>query len=721
VRELVLYTISGLTTAGIYAITASGLTLTYATTGVFNFAHGAVGMMAAFVYWQLRFDWGVPAPLAFGIVLLVLAPLAGLVLERVVVRRLQGTSDVTNLVVTAAVLLGLVALALWVWDPHEFRTMRPLWSGRVVEWGIVRVPVNDLAVLAIAAAVAIGLGALLHGTRAGIAMRATVDDPTLATLVGSRPAVNGGLAWAIGTALAALAGILVAPKLSLSPLPITLLVVNAYAAAVIGRLRSLPLTFAGALVLGLLNDLGVGYLPKIDTGQQYLRGLVAVIPVVVLFVALVALPADQLRGTRPVRRRELVPCPTWPGTLALCAVTVAATGVVSTVLGAGDLFSFTKVWGLAIVGLSLVPLVGYAGKLSLCQLGFGAIGAVVVGHLGRDGNPLALVAGALVAGVVGAVVAIPALRLSGIYLALATAAFAVFLDRWIFTLPSFTVLGHRTTIFEDGSLAFARPDVGPLDLTGDRAFLIAGSVVFCLCLCAVVAIRRGPFGRRLLALKDSSAACSTLGIDVRATTLAVFALSAAIAGLGGGVYGMALRSAAATRFDFVTGVTLLLAVVVGGVASVGSALVAGVFLGGPTLANLFPEWSQLTAMTVALAGIGIGNHPEGIVAVLGPRWRPVARAPWVLGGLVAALGGAWALRLAEAIDTAGWAVASVVVLVATPAVAEAVVRRRAGPRPELVVQPEWWGLDEPFRPDQVELLDRELHLPELVARVRGAP
>ncbi|MCU1374653.1 MAG: inner-rane translocator, partial [Actinomycetia bacterium] len=262
-REFVLYTISGLTTASIYAITASGLTLTYTTTGVFNFAHGAVGMIAAFAYWQLRFGWGVPTLLSFAIVLLVLAPLVGLGLEKAIMRRLQGTSEVTKLVVTVAVMLGFVSLALWVWDPNTFRAVQPLWSGQVWAWGIVRVSYNDIAVLVLAAGVAVGLRLLLYRTRVGVAMRANVDDPNLAMLNGSRSVVNARVAWAIGTSLAALAGILVAPKLSLSPLPITLLIVNAYAAAMIGRLRSLPMTFVGALILGLANDYGVGYLPKI--------------------------------------------------------------------------------------------------------------------------------------------------------------------------------------------------------------------------------------------------------------------------------------------------------------------------------------------------------------------------------------------------------------------------------------------------------------------------
>jgi branched-chain amino acid transport system permease protein len=706
VREFVLYTISGLTTAGIYAITASGLTLTYTTTGVFNFAHGAVGMVAAFSYWQLRFDWGVPAPLAIAIVLLVLAPLTGVVFERVVMRQLQGASEVTSLVVTVALLLGLVSFALWVWDPSEFRSMRPLWSGRVAEWGIVRISYNDLAVLVIAASVAAGLRVFLYRTRVGVAMRATVDDPSLTRLNGSRPVVNARVAWIIGTMLAALAGVLVAPKLSLSPLPITLLIVNAYAAAVIGRLRSLPMTFVGAIVLGLLNDYAVGYLPKIDTGQQYLRGLAAVVPVVVLFVALLVMPSTRVRGTRAGRTPGFVLQQTWTGTLRFGVATIAGTIVLSTVLSAGDLFNITKVWGLAIIGLSMVPLVGWAGNISLCQLSFGAVGAIVVGHLGRDGNPIAIVIGVLAAAAVGAIVALPALRLSGIYLALSTAAFAVALDRWIFQLPPFTVFGHRVAIFEDGSLSFARPEIGPLDLTGDRTFFVFGSVVFMCCAVQVVAVRRRMFGVRLLALKDSPVACVTIGVDVRKTTLGVFTFSAAIAGLGGAMYGMALQSAASNRFDFMSGVSILLAMVVGGIGSIGAAVFAGVFLGGPTLANLFPEWTQLTSMSIALAAVAVGRNPDGFIpTALRPLWAPVTRAPRVLAAFGGALVVVWVLRLAGALDNWGWAIATLALVAVLPHVAARAVARGVGDRHR---RPRGDAMDDRPRSPRLERFDRDI-------------
>jgi branched-chain amino acid transport system permease protein len=670
VHAFVVYTISGLATAGIFAITASGLTLTYATTGVFNFAHGAVGMVAAFAYWQLRTAWHVPTLLAFVVVVLVLAPLFGLVLERVVMRQLDGTAEVTKLVVTIAVALGLVALALWVWNPQTFRAITPLWLGKVIVWGPVRISWNDLTVLVLAGLVAVGLRLLLYRTRIGIAMRATVDDPALVARTGSRAVVNARVAWAIGSALAALAGILVAPKLTLSPLPLTLVIIDAYAAAVIGRLRSLPMTFVGALVLGLANDYGIGYLPKLPAGQQYLQGFVAAIPVLVLFAALLALPTVRLRGARLLRTSEPSNRPNWPGALVLAAAVVAGTAMLSEVLARGDLYSTTQVWGLALIALSFVPLVGYAGRISLCQLTFGGIGAIVAAHVGGGGNPLGLVAAAVIAAAVGALVALPALRLSGIYLALSTAAFAVALDRWVFGLPPFTVFGHRFSLFRDGSLQMARPHLGPVHLTGDHAFFITGSVVFALCLLLVVALRRSATGNRLLAMRDSSAACATLGMNVRALTLGVFAGSAAMAGLGGALYGMALQSVAASRFDFFSGVTILLAMVVAGVSTVGAAVFSGFFLGGPSLTNLFPTLTQLTSVTVAIGAIGVGRNPNGfIIAYLRPQWSAVARVPKLLAAVLVGVAAAYGLRVGGVLDNWGWVLLSLAVTVPAPLIA----------------------------------------------------
>src|SRR5580700_11629553 len=115
-HEFIIFTIGGLATASIYAITASGLTLTYATTGIFNWSHGAIGMVAAFAYWQMHVGWGWSPLIAFAVCLFVLAPVLGLVLEVGVMRRLDGTSEAAKLVVTLALALSMVGIAQWIWD-----------------------------------------------------------------------------------------------------------------------------------------------------------------------------------------------------------------------------------------------------------------------------------------------------------------------------------------------------------------------------------------------------------------------------------------------------------------------------------------------------------------------------------------------------------------------------------------------------------------------------
>ncbi|MBX6390324.1 MAG: ABC transporter permease [Frankia sp.] len=681
-HEFLVFTISGLTTAGIYAISAAGLTLTYVTTGVFNIAHGATGMFAAFLYWQLTSGWGLPAPLALVLVVGVLAPLFGLLLERAVMTRLGGAPESARLMATVAVLVVLVASAQWIWNPSEFRRIQEMLPGRTFTLGDVEVPYNDVIVLAIAGAVALGLWVLLRRTRAGVAMRARVDDPALATLNGARQRVSAQLAWAISSALAALAGILIAPKVTMSALPLTLLIVNAYAAAVIGRLRSLPMTFAGALAVGLAADYAIGYFPKISYGQQYIRGLVPVIPVVVLLVALLVLRASRLRGRPTAIVREITPTPTWRGGLWFAAAVLAAAVMAATTLPTGDLFASTKMWGLAIVGLSMVPLVGYAGRISLCQLSFAGIGAVVVAHAGEGGNPAALLLAAAVAAVVGAIVSLPALRLSGIYLALLTGAVAVALDSWIFNLPAFHVFGHRFDLFEAGSLTIDRFGIGDWRLDSSRSYFLFGAVLFVLCALGVIWLRRSELGQRLVAVKESPAASATLGMNVRATTLAVFTVSAGLAGLGGAVYGGAVQSSAADPFSFFNGLTLLLMVVVAGVSSIGAGLFAGLMLGSTLMDALGDDAARILQLGTGLAALGLAADPNGMIsAQLRPRYEVLTRVPAVLVGGVGLIVAAWALTVADVLSGAVFAVVVVLALVAAPGVAEAVLARRTATEP----------------------------------------
>jgi branched-chain amino acid transport system permease protein len=728
VREFINFGFSGLTTAAIYAIAASGLVLTYTTTGVFNFSHGAMGMVAAFAYWEMRFGWGWPAPVALVVCLLILAPLFGAILELGIMRRLEGTSDVTKLVVTISLLLGLFGLANWVWSPARDRPSRTFFQGKVIKIIGVRLSYHEVTVLVVAFLVAIGLRLLLYRTRIGVSMRACVDDRSLATLNGARPARIAMLSWAIGVGLAALAGVLIAPTLQLSQFSLTLLIIDAYAAAMIGRLKSLPMTFVGALILGLANDYALGYVARIQKAEQYFQIFIPSIPVIVLFVVLLLLPQARLRGVRLQRTREIARMPTWRGSLFFCAAVLAATVAVAAVLSQADLVNFQRMWGIGMIALSLIPLVGYGGQISLCQLTFAVIGMVVVAHVGGH-NPIAYLWAAVITGFIGGLIALPALRLSGIYLALSTAAFAVLMDRSFFQLPKFTIFGHRFDLFQAGSLTVNRPSLFGLGLEGYKAYFIFGAVLFCAMALIVVAIRRSRFGQRLLAMKDSPAAVATLGLNITFTKLAVFAMSAAMAGVGGAVYGGALRAVDVQAVDFFQGLVIIMLMVIAGIDSIGAALFAGFFLGVPVLQNIFPSLKQLQTVLVGFAGIGLGQNPNGFIANnIRAQWDVLLEERGVIVGLIAVLGALYGARLAHVIDSWTLAIAALVVLAVTPQVGAVLHRRRSGPTAAAADQSpatplEWLGIDAPYRPEDIALMDRALDLPpipEVVVPVGGS-
>ena len=116
-EEFLSNTVLGLSTAAIFALAASGLVLTYTTTGIFNFAHGAIGMLGAFSYWQLHVDWGWPIPLALATVVLVLAPALGVVIERGIMRGLVDAPETIRIVVTVSLLVAMLGVGQWIWPP----------------------------------------------------------------------------------------------------------------------------------------------------------------------------------------------------------------------------------------------------------------------------------------------------------------------------------------------------------------------------------------------------------------------------------------------------------------------------------------------------------------------------------------------------------------------------------------------------------------------------
>ena len=724
-EKFLIFTIVGLSLAAIYAVISSGLVLTYATTGIFNFAHGAIGMLAAFAYWQLRFSWGWPTPVALAFVLFVLAPAFGLFLERVIMRGLVGTSEATKLVVSISLLIGMIGVANLLWEPGQSRPMRTFFQGQRLDVGVTTITYHQAITIATALVVALGLRFLLYRTRIGVSMRANVDDRSLALLNGARPDRIGLLSWAIGASLAAVGGILIAPSLSLEAGSLSLLIVNAYAAAIFGRLRSLPLTFLGAIVIGLTEGYLAGYLPG---DNRYVAGFRPAVAVIILFVALLLVPNPRVRTRSQLR--EFFPAPSVPGMFLLAGGVVAAAVVMVTTMDTPSLITYGQIFPLGIVALSLVPLVGYAGQISLAQLSFAGVGAIAAAHHGGGGSPVGLLLSIVFAAVVGGLVALPVMRLAGIYLALATAAFAVALDRWIFNLPDFDIGPIHVSLFELGSTTIEPLEVLGYEFDSPGSRLLLSAVAFAVVALLVAAVRWSRFGRQLVAMRDSEAACATFGLNLMWPRLGVFMLSAGIAGLGGALYGMQLGSVAPDRFNLLAGLPIFVLVVVGGAGLVGGALFAGVSLYGliPLTSALGPTVEKINTITPGATGIGLGRNPSGVVPLMSSRLRPIREDPLVLAGMVAAMAGAYALRMAEVIENWPFVVLLAAAVVAAGAVARARARPDAGvaaapPGPDAL---EWVGVTEPWTAAHLSRVTEGLGLdglppPETASRAKATP
>jgi branched-chain amino acid transport system permease protein len=612
-RELFQFTLFGLMLGCVYGIASMGLVLTYTVTGVFNFAHGAVGMVAAFAYFELRVSHDVPTPLALALIVLVLAPLAGLLAE-LLLRRFQGASYATSLVVTIALTVGLLGFAQKVFPEDEARYVPYLFGDHRFTVFDVPVTYDRISQVVVALLVAFGLRFLLFGTTLGARMRAVVDDPELAQLNGVRSVFVARCSWMIGFALAALGGVLFAAGTNVNAIVLTLLVLNAYGAAMVGRLTSLPMTFVGALLLGLVQELtNVSWLWP--DGDLFSRVRLA-IPGIFLVLALLFVPSFRLSAGRVVGREG----PRVPSLRSSLGAGAAFVAIVWLLVNLGpDALPGHVVQAVVIatIALSLVAVTGLSGQISLAQYLFLGVGAFVAGKtLGGD-SVLGIVLGGLVAGALGLLVALPSARLRGLHLALSTFGFALIGREAVLADPR---------VFGLGGLEVGRPEVLGISTSSDKAFAVWCAIVFVLLALIVGVVRRSWAGRRFVAIRDSELAAATLGLPVRWVKVSIFGLAAFIAGCAGSLFGGMQNTVDQVQFEPVLSLVILLFAFVGGITTVTGAVIAGALFAFLSYAQgEFPDLAGLVFFAIAAAAIGLGRQPDGLAGmVLGAveGWRP---------------------------------------------------------------------------------------------------
>lgn len=520
-KPLLPFVVVGITTGSVYGLAATGLVLSFRTSGILNFAHGAIGAVSAYAFYDLHVTHGLPWPVALVLAVLGVGVLTGVVLERVTAP-LVAVPAVFGLVATVGLLVFMQSGLSWRYGPltMDFPPFLPTGGLRVAG---ITVGFDQLAVVATGLIGAVGLCLVVEKTRLGVAMRAVVDDAELVALTGSRPARIRRVAWGIGCGFAALSGILIAPFFGRDPVRLTLFVVQTFGAAAVGAFSSLPWAYAGGVALGVLTALAV----KLGSGHPSAGWLPTALPYIVL-LAVVVLRGDRRHTVQGgwagragrVARARLAPMTGVGVSVALfLALPLIAASKVS-------IFANGLTFGLVFVSLGL--LVWVSGQISLCHAVFVAVGATTFSHLTLDfGLPwaAALVLAGFSGALFGVAAALPALRLSGTHLAVATLAFGLLVQHLLFGTG--LMFGNR------GFRSAGRPVLPLLDGHTDTGFYYVVLAVVVSGGVFAVGVTRSRLGRFLRGLRDAPVAMVAHGLDVALTRLQIFAIASFLAAVAG--------------------------------------------------------------------------------------------------------------------------------------------------------------------------------------------
>ncbi|HEU5308549.1 MAG TPA: ATP-binding cassette domain-containing protein [Acidimicrobiia bacterium] len=636
-------TVSGAISGAIFSLIAAGLVLSYSATGIFNFSYGAIAFTSAFLYYQLNSGLHWPIVPAAAFVILVFAPLLGLLLDVAVFRPLARATESAKIMATVGLLIAIPALTTWINDQLVntigFTIPR---SGDVTQVGLppsigpspkvdwklpngIPFDSNQLVVFISAVVVAVALWVLMRHTPLGLRMRAVVDRPTLASTRGINERTTSRYAWVIGTMLAALAGVVGAPIIgSLLPAGFITVMFVATAAAVLGGLRSIPLAFVGGLLLGIAENLVVGYVSIAKT----ISGFNSAVPFVLLLLGLVVMARERSR--RGGSTADETPPPDYLADLpwwrrALPWAIAVAFLIVYILFLANDFWVGVMASGLtlSLIFLSFVVVTGMGGMVSLAQGTFVLVSALTTGLLMNRYEWAmlpAILVGVGVAVLLGVIVALPALRLGGLPFALATLALAFLGDQVLFQWDFLRNM--------QSGWAIPRPVIGPFDMNNNKTF-----AMFLLLLVGLVALlirnlRRSSWGRAIAATRSSEIAANTSGVSVLRVKLGVFAISAAIAGIGGVFFASYQFNISNSSVVVTTGLLWLATVVLFGIRRPAAAVLAGIVsAASPVIFNSgfhisfadFLSWngttsSEIPAILFGLGAVQLARYPDGVIS-----------------------------------------------------------------------------------------------------------
>ncbi|HWD56393.1 MAG TPA: hypothetical protein VG346_14800 [Acidimicrobiales bacterium] len=621
-----------------YALVAICLCLTYQATGVFNFAFGAQAFASAFIFTYLTQYQNWSGFEAFLVTVVVMGPVVGWAFDRLLFRHIANSNTVGKMVCSLALLVGIPSLMPVIFGPKFLdatATILPFFNPNSVYFTLWGTPINGiyLSTISVTAVVLVLLTVLLRYTSLGLQMRAAVESRRLVQLDGVNANGVVAVAWIVSSFMASLAGVLLAPIFgAFNSDNYVTLTVTAIAAAAWALLRSLPIAAAVGIGIGVATTVLQGYIPP---NSFWNAAVVPSIPFVVIVAALLILPGMRnLDSSRdPLATVDPPPppiaaasrAPTMDKIIRPLWWLVFAGFCVSMLTWIPDAWAtvFNNGLTLSIVLLSITLITGMAGQLSLCQAMLAGVGAFtaaqLANHLGLNLLIGGLV-GAALAAVVAVILALLSLRLRGLGLALMTLAAALLFDATFFNTVSITGGSEGLSIQSKwlGTSAF-------FNFNGHAMFLLSLAVLV-VAVVVVMLVRKGTVGRNLAAMRGSETATAGLGVNPTWQRIVVFALSGAIAGVGGLLHSMEQQLVSPTDWNADFSLVLVVLVVTTSVTTVEGAIQAGVgfFVTQQILTTVLPARIGASSLTVVLFAFGAltyASHPEGVLEYQKRRWN----------------------------------------------------------------------------------------------------
>ena len=525
--------LNGLASASSLFLVAAGLTLIFGVTRIVNFAHGSMAMLGAYIASAIvAAHVGGAASFWLALVGAVAAgALLGVLLERGLIARLYAAPEMLQLTATFGVLLIARDAALALFGAEDRLGPRVPGLDGSVDFGAFVVPQYDLFLLAAGPLVLVALTWLVARTRFGILIRACAENRQVAAGLGVDPVRLSVAVFALGSALAALAGALALPR---EPATLTMdlpIVADAFVVTVMGGLGSIPGAFIAAVVIGVVKALCIG-LGTVDIGGMPIAfpELTLVAEFVVMAIVLAVRPQGLLGRAidappdTPLPEQRAFVRPLARGDLVLATVVVLLLAALPAIADEYALVLATEILLAALFAASLQLMLGTGGMTSFGHAAHLGVGAYAAALSAQAALPfwMSISAGPVAGAASAALIGVFCVRLSGVYLAMLTLAFAQIVWSVVFQWDSVT----------GGSNGLV--GIWPPAALGSRTHFYAfAATIVVVAIAALVAIARGSFGRALRAARDSRLRAAAVGIDVARTQWVAFVIAGAFAGLAG--------------------------------------------------------------------------------------------------------------------------------------------------------------------------------------------